>query len=93
MCCFVVRHLLHFGVVGFDEQLLGAIEGLFNIFPFAILGDDFAQLGVAFGDLLVARRIVMNLGRGKLAGHFVIARLDLLEFFEKRQICHSCDSV
>ena len=86
---FVVRHLLHFGVVRFGEQLFRFLDALGDLFPLAIFRDDLAQLRMRLRNLLVARRVVMHLGRRKFAVHIFVAGFDLLQFFVKRQVRHS----
>ena len=79
---FVVRHLLHFGVVRFRQHLLGALQAFLDFLPLAVFRHHFGHLRVRLGELLVTRRIVVHFGRGKLLRQLVVARLDLFEFFE-----------
>src|SRR5215471_7850196 len=74
--------MAHFGLFGFDDHLTGAGEVLFKLLELAVLADDFFELGVLLGELLEARGVADDLGRGELAGHFLITSVELIEFSE-----------
>jgi hypothetical protein len=78
---FLLRHLFHFGVIRLYEHLVRASKILFDLLEFAVLGDNFAQLRLLFGDFLEARRVRHNLRRGKFLRQLVVARAKLVQFF------------
>src|SRR5579883_382261 len=87
-----VRELAHFGVLGFEDHLAGAGQVLFNLLIFAVLGDDLLEFGVLLGKLLQTRGVVDDLGGGKLLGHFLVARIELIEFLGECQNGHGKSS-
>ena len=78
---FFVSQLLHFRVVGFNDHLMRSRQVLFDLLVFAVLGDDFFELGVLLGELLEARRIGHGLRSRELLRQLVVARLQLIQFF------------
>jgi len=85
---FVVGHLLHLGIFRFEKHLVGADEVFFDLFEFAVLGDDFAEFGLLLGDFLEARRVRNDLRRGKFLRELVVASAKLIQFFSKRKNGH-----
>ena len=88
----VVGHLLHFRVVRFDQQLLGALQAFLNFLPLAIFGNHLGHFRVRFRELLEARRVIVHFGRRELLGQFFVARFDVIELFKKRQVRHGMAS-
>ena len=80
----VVGHLLHFRIVGFEQHLLHAGQALFDFFPFAIFADHFGEFGMGASELLEARGIGLDFGRGELLRQFFVARFDVVEFLVQR---------
>ncbi len=85
---FVVRHLLHVRVFRFHQQLLCALQPLFDFLPLAVLGHHRRHIRVRFRELLETRRVVMHFWRGKLLRQLFILRLDMFELFKQRQVRH-----
>jgi hypothetical protein len=85
---FFLGHVAHFGVFGFDDHLMGAGEVLFNLLELAVFVDDGFEIGVLLGEFLEARGIGDDLGSGQFLGHFLVAGVELIEFFGKRESGH-----
>src|SRR5580704_12376553 len=69
-----LRHLLHFGIVGFEKHLVSPGQILFDLLEFAMLRDDFFELGVLLGDLLKLRRVGDKLRSREQLRQFVVTR-------------------
>src|SRR5213082_1461810 len=78
---FVVRHLLHLGVVRFEEELMRPGEIFHDLLVFAMFRDDFLELGMLLGDLLKARGITHDFRRRELLRHLLVARIELVQLF------------
>jgi len=88
-----VGHLFHFGVIGFKKHLVGAGEVFFNLLEFAVLGDDFAELGLLLGDFWKREESETISRRGKFLGELVVASAELVQFFSERESGHCKTSV
>ena len=80
--------MAHIGVFGFDDHLVGASKILFDLLELAVLGDNCFEFGVLLGELLETRGIADDLGRGEFVGHFLVAGVELIEFFAESEYRH-----
>ena len=71
---------------------MGAGEVFFDLFEFAVLGDDFAELGLLLGDFLEACGVRDDLRGGKFLRELVIASTKLIQFLSKRKNGHCSTS-
>ena len=78
-----MRHLLHFYVFGFQEELVRAGEVFHDLFVLAMPGDELLEFSVLLGDLLEARGIPHHFRRRELLRHFFVARIELVQFFRQ----------
>ena len=78
---FLLRHLLHLGVFRLEKHLVGAGQIFFNVFEFAVLGDDLAELGLLLGNLLETRGVRDDLRRGEFVRERVVASAELIQLF------------
>ena len=60
---FLLRHLLHLRVVGFEDHLLCLSKPLIELLPLAVFFDHLGELGMPSRELLVIRRIVQDFRR------------------------------
>ena len=74
-----MRHLLHLGVFRLEKHLVGAGQIFFNVFEFAVLGDDLAELGLLLGNLLETRGVRDDLRRGEFVRELVVASAELIQ--------------
>ena len=81
-------HVAHVGVFGFDDHLVRAGEIFFDLLELAVLVDDFFEFGVLLGELLEARGIGDDFGRGEFLGHLLVADVELVELFGERENGH-----
>ena len=59
-----------------------------DLLVLAMLADDFFELGMLLGEFLETRGIADDLGRGEFGGHLLVASVELIKFFGKRENGH-----
>ena len=87
-----MRHLLHLGVVRFQEKLVRPRKIFHDLFVLAVLGDDFLEFRMLLGDFLETRGIAHDLRRRKLLRHLLVARVELVQFFSQGKNGHGKSS-
>jgi len=78
---FFLGHVAHFSVTGLDHHLASGGEVFFHLLELAVLVDDRFEIGVLLGEFLETRGISDDLGSGEFLGHFLVAGVELIEFF------------
>jgi hypothetical protein len=85
---FFLGQAAQLGILGFNDQLMGAGQVLFDLLVFPVLGDNLLELRVLLGELLEARGVGDDFGRGELLSHFLVAGIELVELFGQGENSH-----